>query len=65
MSVTQQPLWATGVWGPYKNALFPGLFLTEAGQSATGILIDHIVKTHPAYVTVKKAAGKQFSFFFI
>lgn len=57
MSVTQTPVWAAGVWGPYKSALFPGMYLNEAGQSATGVLIDHIVESHPAYATTKRLAG--------
>lgn len=59
MSVTSDPVWATGFWGPYKGALFPNMYLTEAGQSATGILIEHVVKTHPAYNTVAEEAGNQ------
>lgn len=38
-----------GIWGPYYGAVFPGMFLHEGGQSATGILLDFIVKNHPAY----------------
>lgn len=57
MSVTAKPVWAPGFWGPYKGAIFPNMYLTEAGQSATGILIEHIVKTHPAYNLVLKDAG--------
>lgn len=38
-----------GVWGPYKSALFPDFYLHEGGQSATGFLLDFIVKNHPAY----------------
>ena len=38
-----------GIWGPYYNSLFDGYFVHEAGQSSTGSLIEHIVKTHPDY----------------
>lgn len=54
MSVTTSPILANGVWGPYEGALFQRMYLHEGGQSATGILLDHIVKTHPAYATVKR-----------
>ncbi|KFB47153.1 AGAP005956-PA-like protein [Anopheles sinensis] len=49
MSLTEDPVLAPGIWGPYKHAIIPGLYLNEAGQSATGILIDHILQTHPCY----------------
>lgn len=49
MSVTEDMLLVAGVWGPYKNALIPNYFLHEAGQSACGILIDHILTSHQDY----------------
>lgn len=47
-----------GIWGPYKDAVFPAFYLHEGGQSATGILLDHIVKTHPAYQKALEKADK-------
>lgn len=38
-----------GVWGPYRDAVFPGLWMNEGGQSSTGQLIDFVMSTHPAY----------------
>lgn len=53
MSITKDLLFATGVWGPYKNALINDFFLHEGGQSCSGILIDHVLSTHPDYEKTK------------
>lgn len=37
-----------GLWGPYYEAVPPGWWLVEGGQSATGALLDHIVGSHSA-----------------
>lgn len=37
-----------GMWGPYYEAVLPGWWLVEGGQSATGALLDHIVRSHSA-----------------
>uniref|UniRef100_A0AAG5DGN7 FGGY carbohydrate kinase domain-containing protein n=1 Tax=Anopheles atroparvus TaxID=41427 RepID=A0AAG5DGN7_ANOAO len=57
MSLTENALLAPGIWGPYKHAIIPGLYLHEAGQSATGILIDHVLQTHPCYSELLKDHG--------
>ncbi|XP_055840821.1 FGGY carbohydrate kinase domain-containing protein [Episyrphus balteatus] len=49
MSMTRELCPAKGVWGPYKNAIIPNFFLNEGGQSATGFLLDYVIKTHPRY----------------
>lgn len=37
-----------GMWGPYFEAGFRGCWLIEGGQSATGALLDHVVRSHSA-----------------
>jgi D-ribulokinase len=48
MTSTDAPAFVPGVWGPYYSAMVPGLWLNEAGQSAAGAAIDHLVRFHPA-----------------
>lgn len=47
LNVTTEPAFVPGVWGPYFDALLPGLWLNEGGQSAAGAAIDHLVLSHP------------------
>lgn len=47
-----------GVWGPYKHAVFPGLWMNEGGQSSTGQLIDFIIDTHPAAPSLRTLASE-------
>jgi len=46
MAVAREPRFVPGVWGPYWSAMVPGLWLAEAGQSATGALVDHVIFSH-------------------
>lgn len=48
MTTTQEPAFVPGVWGPYFQAMVPGFWLNEGGQSAAGAAIDHLVYMHPA-----------------
>ncbi|XP_072543338.1 FGGY carbohydrate kinase domain-containing protein isoform X2 [Salminus brasiliensis] len=59
MAVSQKPLFVPGVWGPYLSAMVPGLWLSEGGQSATGGLIDHVVKGHAAFPHLEQQAEKR------
>jgi D-ribulokinase len=48
MTTTREPAFVPGVWGPYFQAMVPGFWLNEGGQSAAGAAIDHLVRMHPA-----------------
>ena len=48
MAVSSDSRPIRGVWGPFLGAVLPNLWLNEAGQSATGALLDHLIRSHPA-----------------
>jgi len=45
---TTEPTFIPGVWGPYRSAMVPDLWLNEGGQSAAGAAIDRLIRMHPA-----------------
>ncbi|CAG9858955.1 unnamed protein product [Phyllotreta striolata] len=59
MAVSPTAIFVPGVWGPYKDAMIPGMWLSEGGQSATGKLIDFIIETHPATPEIMKKKGNE------
>uniref|UniRef100_A0A671NDX6 FGGY carbohydrate kinase domain-containing protein n=1 Tax=Sinocyclocheilus anshuiensis TaxID=1608454 RepID=A0A671NDX6_9TELE len=59
MAVSTQPLFVPGVWGPYLSAMLPGLWLNEGGQSATGRLVEHVVRGHAAYRQLEEQAERR------
>ncbi|KAJ5300573.1 uncharacterized protein N7443_005575 [Penicillium atrosanguineum] len=49
LAMSPDPLFVSGVWGPYKDTIIPGYWMAEGGQSATGELLKHVIETHPAF----------------
>ena len=46
MAFSAAPRMTAGVWGPYLGGALPGLWMNEGGQSASGALLDHVLKLH-------------------
>ncbi|XP_061489196.1 FGGY carbohydrate kinase domain-containing protein isoform X8 [Rhineura floridana] len=61
MVICKSPVFVPGVWGPYYSAMVPGFWLNEGGQSATGKLIEHVIRGHAAFpeLQTKSAASAQ------
>lgn len=56
MAVNTKPVMVQGVWGPYFSAMVPEMWLSEAGQSASGLLLDHVISSHPAGIELLKTS---------
>jgi len=48
MALAREPRSFDGVWGPYFGVTLPDLWMCEGGQSATGALLDHLIRWHGA-----------------
>ncbi|KAJ6068944.1 hypothetical protein N7499_010831 [Penicillium canescens] len=48
IAMSPEPVFVPGVWGPYRDTIFPDCWMAEGGQSATGQLLKHVLDTHPA-----------------
>jgi FGGY-family pentulose kinase len=59
MAVSAEPRFIEGIWGPYFSAMVPGLWLTEGGQSATGALIDHVIRSHARHAELEADARRE------
>jgi FGGY-family pentulose kinase len=56
MGVSPTPRFIQGIWGPYYGAMIPGMWLNEGGQSATGSLIDLVIRNNSSYPDIVKTA---------
>ena len=56
MTTTAEPAFIPGVWGPYYEAMIPGMWLNEGGQSAAGAAMDQLLSFHPAAAEAADAA---------
>jgi FGGY-family pentulose kinase len=54
MGVSSKPRFIQGIWGPYYGAMIPGMWLNEGGQSATGSLIDLVIRNNSSYPDIAK-----------
>ncbi|HMA13835.1 MAG TPA: FGGY-family carbohydrate kinase [Kiloniellaceae bacterium] len=59
MALSAEPRPTPGVWGPYYGAVLPDCWLNEGGQSATGALLDHIIRWHGAGGTADGAMHRR------
>lgn len=46
MYLARTPRPVPGIWGPHLGGALPGLWLSEGGQSASGALLDHLLRLH-------------------
>ncbi|KAL3442843.1 FGGY family of carbohydrate kinase [Aspergillus insuetus] len=56
LAMSPGAVFVPGVWGPYRDTIFPGCWMAEGGQSATGQLLKHVLESHPAYTRAVSAA---------
>ncbi|KAI8086815.1 uncharacterized protein B0P05DRAFT_465856 [Gilbertella persicaria] len=56
ITMSPEPIFVPGVWGPYRSVMVPDMYFAEGGQSSTGQLIDFIVNSHPALLEAQQKA---------
>jgi len=56
MATSTTPRFIPGVWGPYYGAMIPGMWLNEGGQSATGSLIDYVIRNNLSFCNIESSA---------
>jgi FGGY-family pentulose kinase len=64
LALSRSPHFVEGVRGPFKDAMIPGLWLNEGGQSATGSLIEFIIQSTGRYdIITAEARGRGVSIY--
>lgn len=64
LAMSPDPVFVPGIWGPYRDTIFPDCWMAEGGQSATGQLLKHVIETHPAFEQAQlNAKGRELSIF--
>ena len=67
LALSDKPIYAKGLWGPYPNVIVPGLWLIEGGQISAGSITrwfrDHLARDliadpHTAYQQLAEEAGR-------
>ena len=59
MTSTREPVFVSGVWGPYFSAMVPNTWLNEGGQSVAGAAIERLLSMHPLASDVQAQAQAQ------
>lgn len=59
MIVSRDPFMVPGVWGPYWNAMIPGWWLSEGGQSAAGSLVEWTLHQHAYWAQTQQQARQR------
>jgi len=56
MALSLSPRFIPGIWGPYYGAMIPRTWLNEGGQSATGSLIDFVIRNNSSFGKISRMA---------
>ena len=56
ITISEEPHFVDGIWGPYKDILFENFWCSEGGQTCTGELLAYVLKVHPAYEELKHSS---------
>ncbi|KAA8498482.1 FGGY carbohydrate kinase domain-containing protein [Porphyridium purpureum] len=59
LAISREPLHVPRVWGPFWDAMMPGFYLTESGQSLTGLLQDFVVDSYSEGQALKAEAKRK------
>merc|ERR1712190_404864 len=55
----EDKVFVEGIWGPFYSSLMPSMWLLEAGQSATGSLIDYMIRCSNCYESTRSKAQER------